>query len=82
MGDEICVGRKEIVAFFQELKLISSTTSPKDGWLTVLRWRKKYGMSYLFHRHPNGKPKIIKREIFLWLTKTSELSRRMEQNCQ
>lgn len=77
--DGLCVGRKEIVAFFQELRLISKTTSPADGWRTVQRWGGKYGLKRLFHRQPNGKPVLFKAEIRLWLARTDELSRRFNK---
>lgn len=77
--DELCVGRKEIVVFFQELRLISKTTCPADGWRTVQRWGEKYGLKRLFHRLPNGKPVLFKAEIKLWLARTDELSRRLEE---
>ena len=75
MGDEICLGNKEIIAYFQQLRLIASTTSYKDALVTLYRWKKRYGLSKLMHRQPNGKPYLIKDEIRLWLARTDELGR-------
>ncbi|MDD5527299.1 MAG: hypothetical protein PHE11_07865 [Candidatus Omnitrophica bacterium] len=79
MGDEICVGRKEIIAFFKELKLVGKDTSVKDAWVTIYRWKRKYGIFDLFHRRPNGKPMVVKAEIRLWVEKTQKLNRLAER---
>jgi hypothetical protein len=79
MGDEICVGRKEIVAYFKEIKLLAPHAALKDAWVTIYRWKKKYGLSELIHRRPNGKPMVIKAEIRLWLERTQQLNRLAER---
>ena len=70
MGDDICIGRKEIIAFFKKMKIISENLENEVAWIRVIQNRKKYKMQQLFHKHYNGKPKIIKSEIIKWLIRT------------
>lgn len=68
LGNELCIGRKEIIAFFQECGIISKNIPTHEAaWIKILTLRKKYCMGKLFHKHYNGKPKIIKEEFKDWL---------------
>jgi hypothetical protein len=74
LNEEICVGRKEIITFFREVKLISPTLEHEKAWIEILRIRKRRKIEELFHRHPNGKPKIKKVEVLTWI-KNEEISK-------
>lgn len=68
MGDEICVGRKEIIAFFQELKMIDKNLNPERAWLYIVEWKRTKNLRALMYELPtNGKPMIIKGEIIEWI---------------
>ena len=67
MGEEICVGRKEIIDYFKSLKLINPSVSYYRGWLYILRWKKTKNLKVLIYKMPNNdKPMIIKKEIVKW----------------
>ncbi len=74
MDEEICVGRKEIIEYFKRKKIIKRSLGYIDAWHNILRWRKRYDLYRLFHRHPNGYPKIYKEEIDLWVKEHERLS--------
>lgn len=74
MGEEEYIGRREIVDLFKDLRLISKKLNYIDGWLTILRWRRKYNLYRLFHRSPNGKPIAFKTEIVAWIKEHDRLA--------
>lgn len=69
MGDEVAVGRKEIVDYFKQLRLIKADTAYKPAWRTVLRHRINYGTGSMFYHYPNGMVYVIKREFEVWIAK-------------
>lgn len=75
MGDEICVGRKEIIEFFREIKLVSQNISTHAAWNRICELRRRYELQEYFHTHPNGKPKIFKMEVLGWLEKHDKNSK-------
>jgi hypothetical protein len=68
LGNDICVGRKEIIAFFQELKLINPSLAHERAWLYIVEWKRTKGLRKIIYELPtNGKPMIIKGEIIEWI---------------
>jgi hypothetical protein len=74
--NDVCVGRKEIVALFKEYKLISEKISDVQSWIYICKWKRtKKSFPKLFHRLPNGKPMVLKSEILAWIHLTDHIAR-------
>jgi hypothetical protein len=76
MGDDICVGRKEIVEFFRELKMISAGVEHERAWKYIVEWKRKYHLSQLITHLPNGKPRLVKSEVRAWIEESDAINKK------